>query len=124
MRNGCCSFRLSVNFPFKTTETQSAARSLCGRLQAARRSPKGGGDKSKVPRCSSPNQFSLQPPLLTPSTERKTAAPGSLPSCGKHGQTCSSKALGPAFCWCPDTPQVLYLSSDSVVLTGHRPLRF
>ena len=67
------------------------------RLQAAGRSPKGGGDKSKVPRCSSQNQFSLQPSLLTPSTERKTAAPGSLPSCGKHGQTCSSKALGPAW---------------------------
>ena len=48
----------------------------------------------------------------------------------QNGQPASHKPIHlrlwglSAFGWAPDTQQVLHLPSDSVSLTGHKPLRF
>lgn len=77
MRNSCCCFGLVLNF---TSEAQHAGRRLCGKATGNGEVAKG---MSKVPVHSRQAGFLLQPPLLTPSTGRQTAAPGRLASCRK-----------------------------------------
>lgn len=118
MRNSCCCFGLVLNF---TSEAQHAGRRLCGKAAGNGEVAKG---MSKVPVRSRQTGFLLQPPLLTPSTGRQTAAPGRLPSCRKgsfhhtNPFICSSGAclhsagaLTP--CRCYTYPQTLSLSQST-----------